>query len=95
MNKPEKVFRSGAVQATVWSNESEKDGSQFEYKTVSLERSYKDKKGSWQKTNSFRIADVPRAELLLRKVYEFAVLRESDSEFIPEVHSSQPEGLRS
>ena len=95
-NKPEKVFRSGAVQATVWVNESEKDGSseKFEYKTVSLDRSFKDKNGAWQKTNSFRMSDVPRAELVLRKAYEFSVLRENDSAGIPEVLRSEPERLR-
>ncbi len=74
MNKPEKVFRSGPVKATVWSNASEKDGKSFDYRTVSLERSYKDKNGSWQKTNSFRITDLPRAELVLRKSFEFSVM---------------------
>ena len=78
MNKPEKVFRSGPIQATIWSNASEQDGKTFDYRTVSLERTYKDKNGAWQKTNSFRVTDLPRAELVLRKSYEFSVLGQNE-----------------
>ena len=74
MNKPEKVFKSGPIAATVWSNASEKDGKSFEYKTVSLERSYKDRDGSWKHTSSFRVSDLTSAELVVRKAFEFIVM---------------------
>ena len=78
-NFPEKKFRAGAVSATVWSNKGQKaNGEESEYKTISIERSYTDKNGKWQSTNSFRIADLPRAQVVLQKAYEHAVLQEQD-----------------
>lgn len=80
MNKPDKKFRAGAISATIWSNQGQtKDGQETSYSTISLERGYKDKKGNWQKTNSFRINDLPRVTLVLSKAYEFLVLKEQDS----------------
>ncbi len=72
---PEKKFRAGAVSATIWKNEGEKGS----YNTISLERGYKDKNGQWQKTNSFRANDLPKAAVVLNKAYEFIILREQDS----------------
>ena len=76
-NMPEKKFRAGAVSATVWKNKTEnKEGSEVEYKTISLERNYTDKEGKWQSTNSFRINDLPKAKVVLDKAYEYLVLKE-------------------
>lgn len=69
-----KKFRAGAIIATVWSNQT-KDG-EGEYKTVSLERSYKDKEGIWKYTSSLRTADLPRASLVLQKAFEYLALSE-------------------
>ena len=78
-NLPEKKFRAGAITATVWLNKGKKaNGETSEYKTVSLERSYTDKEGKWQTTNSFRVSDLPKAELVLHKAFEYAVLGEQD-----------------
>lgn len=71
-NLPLKKFRAGAIVATIWSNTAkEGDG---EYKTVSFERSYKDKDGLWKTTNSLRVNDLPRASLVLQKAYEYIAL---------------------
>lgn len=76
-NSPEKKFSAGAISATVWKNSGKsKTGEDVEYMTVSLQRSYKDKNDQWQNTGSMRIADLPKAELVLRKAYEYLVLRE-------------------
>lgn len=78
-NFPEKKFRAGAVSATVWNNKGQKpNGEESEYKTISIERSYTDKNGKWQSTNSFRITDLPRAQVVLQKAYEHIVLQEQD-----------------
>ena len=78
-NFPEKKFRAGAVSATVWNNKGQKaNGEESEYKTISIERSYTDKSGKWQSTNSFRITDLPRAQVVLQKAYEHIVLQEQD-----------------
>lgn len=74
-NKPVKKYRAGAVSATVWNNQGkQEDGKEFSYSTISLERSYKDRAGAWQTTNSLRINDLPRAEVVLHQAYEFLVL---------------------
>jgi len=78
-NLPEKKFRAGAISATVWQNEGQnKNGEKVEYKTISLERSYTDKEGKWQNTNSLRIADLPKANVVLQKAYEYLVLNEQE-----------------
>jgi hypothetical protein len=71
---PEKKFRAGAIAATIWANQKEVDGKQTVFKTVSFERSYKDKHDEWQTTNSLRISDLPRAVLVLSKAYEYLAL---------------------
>lgn len=77
-NKPEKKFSTGAIVATVWKNNgtSKRDGSQVEFRTIQLDRHYKDKDGSWKSTNSLRINDLPKAALVLNKAYEYLVIRE-------------------
>jgi hypothetical protein len=80
-NAPEAKFRAGAVAATVWKNKGSIDGNKTEYRTVSFERSYKDKAGQWQTTNTLRINDLPKAKLVLNKAYEYLVLnKEQDSD---------------
>ena len=78
-NMPEKKFRSGAIAATIWANEGTKDGKKFSYKTVSFERSYKDKE-EWKTTNSLRMMDIPRAVLVLNKAYEYLALNTDEIE---------------
>jgi hypothetical protein len=78
-NKPEKKFRAGAVSATVWKNSQEKDGYEFEFFSISLERIYKDKQGEWKNTASLRITDLPKAALVLNEAYKYVVLNENSS----------------
>ena len=77
-NVPEKKFSTGVITATIWQNQGKgKDGEAVAYRTVSLQRRYKDKNGLWQTANSFRINDLPKASLVLGKAYEYLVLREN------------------
>lgn len=75
-NLPQKKFSAGAISASVWQNSGQKDGKEFEYASLSLERCYKDKEGNWQHTGTLRVADLPKAVVVLSKAYEFLVLRE-------------------
>jgi hypothetical protein len=75
-NQPEKKIRSGAISATIWNNEQDTPNGKVAYKTVSFERTYKDKNGQWQVTNKLRGADIPRAVLVLNKAYEHISLGE-------------------
>ncbi len=76
-NRPVKKFRAGAIIATVWNNHAKEGDS--EYKTVSFERSYKDKNDVWQTTSSLRVNDLPRASLVLQKAYEFIALSNAEA----------------
>lgn len=79
-NLPEKKFRAGAIAATVWSNETVRDGKKVSYKTISFERSYKDKDDEWKQTNSLRTQDIPKAVLVLSKAYEYLSLNSEDDD---------------
>ena len=79
-NIPEKKFSTGVITATVWQNQGKgKNGEIVRYRTVSLQRSYKDKNGVWQHANSMRVNDLPRASLVLQKAFEYLVLREQNA----------------
>ena len=83
-NLPEKKFRAGAVTVTVWNNVSKgKLGEPIEYKTVSLERRYKDRNGEWQSANSLRVNDIPKAIAALCSAYSYLVMK-SDSDTVVE-----------
>jgi len=79
-NTPEKKFRAGAVSATIWKNETVKDGKVVEYRTISFIRNYQDAKGEWNTTNSLRLNDLPKARLVLDKAYEYLMLKETSNE---------------
>ena len=79
-NIPEKKFSTGVVTATVWSNQGKgRNGEIVGYRTVSLQRRYKDKNGVWQSANSLRVNDLPRASLVLQKAFEYLVIREQEA----------------
>lgn len=78
-NLPEKKIRAGAVSATIWLNKGKTAaGEDTEYKTVAVERSYLDKEGKWQTTNSLRINDLPKMAVVAQRAYEYLVLNEQD-----------------
>lgn len=78
--KPEQKFKAGAISATLWKNELTKNGNNFDYYTVSVERSYKDSNGDWKTTHSLRVNDIPKAVLVLNKCYEFLTMKEQEIE---------------
>lgn len=80
-NAPEKKFRASPVTATIWANETKtKEGETKLFRTISVERSYRNKDGVWQNTTSLRVNDLPKAMLVLQKSYEYITLKdESDN----------------
>jgi len=79
VNLPEKKIRAGAVSATVWLNKGKTAaGEDTEYRTVAVERSYLDKEGKWQSTNSLRVNDLPKMAVVAQRAYEYLVLTEQD-----------------
>jgi len=78
-NFPEKKFRAGSITATVWLNKGHRvSGEETEFKTISLERSYTNKEGQWQSTNNLRVNDLPKANVVLQRAFEYLVLHEQD-----------------
>ncbi len=79
-NQPETKFRAGAVSATVWLNQIKRqNGETGAYRTVSLDRRYKDKDGNWKSSGSLRAIDLPRAVLVLNKAFEYVAMSRIDS----------------
>lgn len=78
-NMPEKKFRAGGITATVWRNEfKHENGEVKEYRTVSFDKSYKDKTGNWKNTNSLRMDDLPKAALVLEEAFKYLALVEKE-----------------
>ena len=80
--KPIYKERAGSISIAVFENEGKtKEGQQYVFKTVNLQKSYKDKKGEWQNLSlSLRSDDIPKAVLLLSKSYEQCVMKEKAEE---------------
>ncbi len=76
--KPEKKIRAGAISATIWKNSKQKDGKNFEYRSVSFERSYKDKSGQWKTTNSLSMQDLPKAIAVIDEAYKYLIFNTSN-----------------
>ena len=77
-NQPEKKFRAGAVSATVWKNTGkDKDGKDVEFRTVSVERVYKDG-DEFKNTSTMRVNDLPKLALVAAKAYEYLVLKDTN-----------------
>lgn len=78
-NTPKFKERAGTVSATVWENtQKDKDGKEFKNLSIDLSRSYKDKDDQWKNTGSMRERDLPKAILVLQRVYEQIVLADSE-----------------
>ena len=78
-NVPEKKIRAGNISATIWLNKGQTaKGETSEYRTISLERSYTDKEGKWQSSNSFRISDLPKVNAILERAYQHLVVNEQE-----------------
>ena len=77
MSKPEKVFKAGAVRASIFRNYIQKNGEQIPLSKVVIEARYKDKQGNWQGTNSLSLNEIPKAILALQKAYEYILEKKS------------------
>jgi len=81
-NRPIKKFRASNIEAAIWSNEKEFNGGLVEFKTISLNRSYK-KKGEeiWRnEIINLRRGDIPKIMLVLQKAQEELLLNQEQVE---------------
>lgn len=65
-NKPIKSYRLGNVEASVWPNQSPKDGSL--YFSFNFQKSYKNKDGEWVQTGFFNKGDLADIAILAQKI---------------------------
>jgi len=87
MSKPEKVFKMGAVRASIFRNTIERNGQPVTLPKVIIEVRYRDKAGQWQGTNSLSLNELPKAIAALQKAYEY-LLTEGTHD-IQEMNSSR------
>lgn len=82
-NLPIKKFRCGNIDVAVWSNKRQRpDGSEIEFKTVSLSRSYKKREEDvWRsEVINLRRNDLQKAILVLQKAQEELLLTSTEKE---------------
>lgn len=73
MAQPEKRFKAGSCTASVFANEISTGDGKASVKSVTLQRTYKDKDGKFQNTASLKANDIPKGILALSKAYEYLV----------------------
>jgi len=71
MDKPEEVFKAGAVQASIFMNKREIDGKEVEIPSINFQKSYKDEDDRWKTTSSLNVDDLPKAMLVLFQAYGY------------------------
>jgi hypothetical protein len=81
-NRPIKKFKSGNIEAAIWNNEKEFNGSLVEFKTISLSRSYKKKDEEiWRSDQiNLRRNDIQKAILVLQKAQEELLLNQEQEQ---------------
>jgi len=72
--KPVKVFRCGAMQAAIWTNQRVMDDAVVEVHSVRISKSYKEG-DTWKRTTTFAAEDLPKVALVAAEVYKFLRLR--------------------
>jgi hypothetical protein len=76
--KPERTFKVGAVQASVFLNEvAYGDGVRNSY-SVNVHRRFQEKDTqNWKSNSVFRLSELPQAQLVLRLATEYVAEREA------------------
>ena len=75
--KPIKSFNAGRVKASIWKNETDQDGQSLVRYSVQIQKQYKNNHGEWINTDSFFPDELPKLESVVRKSYEFILVKES------------------
>lgn len=76
-----KKYRSGTISGTIWLNEKAIEDKVVGFKTVSLQRWWKDKNGvNRDETLNIRKQDVAKLLVILQKIQEDLLLTEDENE---------------
>lgn len=78
--KPIHKIKCGAITATIWENDAEKDGKKFKSNSVEIVKNYMKDENKWDKTSYFNINELPKAALAAQKAYEFLSCVENSKE---------------
>ena len=76
--KPERVFRIGAISASVFVNEVDGEGGKRTVRNVNLQRRFKDG-DEWKSSSSFALADLPAAIAVLNLAFDHVAKQEAVS----------------
>ncbi|MGC3971625.1 MAG: hypothetical protein QM775_31055 [Pirellulales bacterium] len=80
-NSPEKVFRIGLINASVFANviePREAGGQKKTIRSVNLQRRYQDDDENWQTATSFQLSDLPAAIRVLQLAQQYVESVEAD-----------------
>ena len=66
------------LQPGLTGHDTQRDGRTFPRYTVRVQKSYRDKSGTWQTTEYYDRDDLPHVAMVTSKAFEFISLRESD-----------------
>lgn len=75
-NKPVKKFRAGGVSATIWENKNKVGDTEMTFRTINLERNYKDKDGNWKSTNTMKVSDLQKVKIVCDEAERFLLLKD-------------------
>ncbi len=73
-NQPIKKFRISTWEGVVWDNKKEMNGTEIQFKTVTVSRSYKKKdENIWRSEviNNIRLNDIPKMQSILGKLQDY------------------------
>ena len=75
MAQPEKRFRCGACEVSIFENViTSKDGRKVRIKNASFRKRYKNADGEWKSTSNLDANDIPKAKLVLNEAYKYLAL---------------------
>mgnify|MGYP006288034781 FL=1 len=78
---PIKEFTAArGIKAAIWRHDTQRDGRTFPRYTVRVQKSYRDKSGTWRTTEYYDRDDLPHVAMVTSKAFEFISLRESNDE---------------
>lgn len=93
-NRPVATYRDGRLKATLWANESREGET---YYTVNLAKTYEDRNGKLQETNSFNDSEIPRLKDLAgeARAHALHLRRERSNERnLQKSHDRAPDNAR-
>ena len=69
-NGPVETLRDGAIKATIWRNEGEKDGEKYVFFTTEISRTYTDDDGKYHDSYSMSAVQLLKQSHLALKAYD-------------------------